>query len=171
MPPARAPLRLGQWGALVLATCIAGPALGGDWSLLVNGKAVHMNTQPGLHYNERNWGVGLQYDFVEPDRKWIPFVNASEFKDSNGNVSSYAGGGIVRRFKPLDNAQSVHVDVGAVGFLMQRKHFHSDRPFPGVLPVLSVGTQQLALNITYIPSVDPKMVPLWFFQLKVGLPW
>jgi hypothetical protein len=35
--------------------------------------------------------------------------------------------------------------------------------------VLSVGTKNVALNITYVPKVEPKSVPLWFFQLKVSL--
>jgi len=64
---------------------------------------------------------------------------------------------------------SAHVDVGAVGFLMVRKDFKNGDPFPGVLPVLSVGTKNVAVNITYVPKVEPKAVPLWFFQLKISL--
>ncbi len=37
------------------------------------------------------------------------------------------------------------------------------------LPALSVGTERVSMNITYIPKVDPKAVPLWFFQLKINL--
>lgn len=39
---------------------------------------------------------------------------------------------------------------------------------PGVLPVMSVGTNRLEFNITYIPKVEPKIVSLWLFQLKIG---
>jgi hypothetical protein len=52
---------------------------------------------------------------------------------------------------------------------MIRKDFMNDKPFPGVLPVVSFGTDRVALNMTFIPKVDPKMVPILFFQLKIGV--
>ena len=149
----------------LMAGLTAGGAAADDLSLLVNGKAVHINTPAGKNLNEKNWGLGLQYDWDLADSKWIPFATASGFIDSNKNPSYYAGGGALRRFQ----FGSMHVDLGAVGFLMTRKDFKNDRPFPGVLPVLSVGTQKVAMNITYVPKVEPKSVPLWFFQLKINL--
>jgi len=161
--------RVGATGRflLVLMTLLtglkAGPAVADEMSLLVNGKAIHINTPPGKHLNERNWGLGLQYDWDPKDSKWIPFATASGFIDSNHNPSYYAGGGALRRFQ----FGGMHADLGAIGFLMTRKDFKHDRPFPGVLPVLSVGTERVSLNMTYIPKVEPKAVPLWFFQLKI----
>jgi hypothetical protein len=32
-----------------------------------------------------------------------------------------------------------------------------------------VGTKNIAVNFTYVPKVEPKAVPLWFFQLKINL--
>ena len=151
---------------LALTAGLAGrAAVADELSLLVNGKAIHINTPPGKNLNEKNWGLGLQYDWDLKDSKWIPFAAASGFIDSNKNPSYYAGGGALRRFE----FGSVHADLGAIGFLMTRKNFKNDRPFPGVLPALSVGTQSVALNVTYIPKVEPKAVPLWFFQLKIRL--
>ena len=63
----------------------------------------------------------------------------------------------------------MHLDAGVVAFVMTRKSYMDGRPFPGVLPVVALGTDRVALNITYIPKVDPKMVPIFFFQLKIGL--
>ena len=102
-------------------------------------------------------------------RKWVPFVTASDFKDSNENMSYYAGGGTARRFYLGDGKGGLHLDAGLVAFLMVRKDFHNGNVFPGVLPVVSFGTDRVALNVTYIPKVDPKMVPIVFFQLKIGL--
>jgi hypothetical protein len=147
----------------LMAGLTAGPAVADELSLLVNGKAIHINTPPGRNLNEKNWGLGLQYDWDRKDSKWIPFATASGFIDSNHNPSYYAGGGALRRFQ----FGGMHADVGAIGFLMTRKDFKHDQPFPGVLPVLSVGTQSVSLNMTYIPKVEPKAVPLWFFQLKI----
>jgi hypothetical protein len=147
-------------GCLTTAAAVAD-----EMSLLVNGKAVHINTPAGKHMNEKNWGLGLQYDWDLADSKWIPFATASGFIDSNSNPSYYAGGGSLRRFQFED----MRVDLGAIGFLMTRKGYKNEQPFPGVLPVLSVGTKSVALNITYIPKVEPKSVALWFFQLKINL--
>jgi len=149
----------------LVAGLTPGPATGDELSLLVNGKALHLGTPEDKHLNEKNWGLGLQYDWDPKDSKWIPFATASGFIDSNKNPSYYAGGGALRRFE----FGSLHADLGGIGFLMVRKDFKNDRPFPGVLPVISVGTQSVALNITYIPKVEPKAVPLWFFQLKIKL--
>ena len=155
--------------ASITAGLAPAPALGGDLSLLINGKAVHLDVPAGHRYNEENWGVGLQYDFETTEKKWIPFVNASEFLDSNKNVSYYAGGGIVRRFAPIPGTSESYVDLGLVAFAMHRKDFHGGDLFPGILPVVSIGSGRAAVNITYIPKVDPKMVALIFFQLKITL--
>lgn len=161
-----------QWWAMIaisFAALISAPAQADQWSLLINGKAIHLENPAGIDLNEDNWGAGLQYDFDMTKGKWVPFISASGFKDSNGNPSYYAGGGTVRRFSFGKEKNSVHLDAGLVAFLMIRKDFKNGDPFPGVLPVVSLGTDRVAVNITYIPKVDPKMVPIVFFQLKIGL--
>jgi Antimicrobial peptide resistance and lipid A acylation protein PagP len=155
--------------AAVFAAMSGAPAQADQWSLLLNGKAVHLEKRPGVQYNEENWGIGVQYDFKMTESKWIPFLTASGFKDSHENPSYYAGGGALRRFSFGEEKTSVHLDAGVVAFLMTRKDYNDDKPFPGLLPVVSFGTDRVALNITYIPKVDPKMVPILFFQLKIGL--
>ena len=136
-----------------------------ELSLLVNGKAIHINPPAGRNLNESNWGLGFQYDGQIVNKKWIPFVTASGFKDSNRNPSYYAGGGVLRRFQGND----LHADVGVIAFAMTRKDFKRNRPFLGALPAFSVGTEHVSVNMTYIPKVHPKAVPLWFFQLKIKL--
>jgi Antimicrobial peptide resistance and lipid A acylation protein PagP len=137
--------------------------------LLVNGKAIHLDHQPNVHYNERNWGSGFQYDFDRSPSGWVPFLTASGFSDSNQNPSYYAGGGWLKRHDFTWRGATWHTDVGVVGFLMTREGFRKDRPFPGVLPAFSIGTERVAINVTYIPRVEPKMVPILFFQLKLRL--
>lgn len=136
-----------------------------EWNLLINGKAIHMSAPAGSNLNESNWGLGVQYDWNRPGTNWVPFATASGFKDSNNNPSYYAGGGLMYRFKFED----VHVDAGLVGFVMIREDYNDEKPFLGVLPAFSVGTKHVALNFTYIPRIEPKSVPLWFFQLKINL--
>ena len=163
------PLRRIALVAATFTTLITAPVQANQWSLLVNGKAVHLEKPAGTDYNEANWGAGIQYDFHMTDSKWIPFVTASGFKDSNKNPSYYAGGGSLRRFTFGEANDSLHLDAGVVAFFMIRKDYHDGKPFPGILPVVAFGTNRVALNMTYIPKVDPKMVPILFFQLKIGI--
>ncbi|MEK7206836.1 MAG: hypothetical protein AAB134_03000, partial [Pseudomonadota bacterium] len=95
----------------------------------------------------------------------FPFTTVSGFVDSNKNPSYYAGGGALRRFQ----GEKLHFDVGLVGFIMTRKDFNNDKPFLGALPAFSVGGKSFSVNMTYVPKVEPKAVPLVFFQLKIRL--
>jgi len=154
------------------ALSFAGSAEAGSLHVLINGKSIHLSPPPasapaGYTFNEKNWGAGLQYDFDPWHGHWIPFVGAAEFIDSNSNISYYAGGGIFRRFMISQDLDKLHCDAGMMAFLMTRKGFRKNKPFPGILPVISVGTEHVSINATYVPRVDPTMVHLFFFQLKV----
>jgi len=153
----------------VLAAFLSRPAMAEEWSLILNGKAIHLQNPAGSNYNESNWGFGAQYDFAALRGSWVPFAMASWFIDSNENPSYYAGGGMAKRFDFGPQKLGLHADVGVVGFVMQREDFRGDLPFVGVLPVMTIGAGRVAVNMTYIPKTDPKGVEILFFQLKIGL--
>jgi hypothetical protein len=153
---------------VLLALFLVSPVFAGELGLLINGNARHINAPADANFNERNWGAGLQYDFAPRDERWVPFLTASGFRDSYKRPSYYAGGGMMRRYEFAPQL-GLHVDVGAVMFLMTREDYKYNKPFFGVLPVFSLGTRQLALNVSYVPKVHPKMTSLVFFQLKVKL--
>ena len=157
--------------ALAMTALVSTSAQAGDLSLLVNGKAMHINAPASKNYNERNWGAGIQYDFdaIGQNKHWIPFATASGFKDSFNYPSYYAGGGIMRRYAPLSSNDTLRVDAGFMAFFMTREDFKNNQPFFGILPALSVGTKRVAINMTYVPKVQPKMVSLVFIQLKITL--
>jgi len=150
---------------LVMAVLLLGVSSARAESLhiIINGKAVHLEVSGR---NEDNWGAGFEYDF-RPRGHWIPFATASGFKDSHSNMSYYAGGGAKHRFSLGSDSREFHIDAGIVGFLMTRKGFHDDRPFPGALPFVSLGTDRVAINAVYIPKMQPKMAALFFFQLSL----
>ncbi len=138
-----------------------------ELGLLINGKALHINAPAGKNLNESNWGMGFQYDWAPiHGGGWVPFAMVSGFSDSNKNPSYYVGGGVLRRF---ESANGLRADIGIIGFAMTRKNYKNDKPFLGALPAFSLGTKRFAVNMTYIPKVDPKMVALFFFQLKVNM--
>jgi hypothetical protein len=159
----------GVLGAVFLLAALPYESHAGELSLLVNGKAIHINPPADSKLNEENWGLGLEYEFDRTSDDWLPFVTAAGFKDSNDNMSYYAGGGWMRRFSFGTSRDPVRADLGLIAFVMTRKGYHNGDPFLGLLPALSVGTPRVALNMTYIPKIDPKMVALVFFQLKIGL--
>lgn len=133
--------------------------------LVINGKAIHETKK---NFNEENWGLGFEYNFVEEEH-WIPFVTGSYFSDSLSNTSTYFGGGSKRRFQLETDKHGWHIDVGVVAFLMTRKDYQHNKPFFGALPFVSVGTDRFAVNVTYIPKVAPKFVSLVFFQATVKM--
>lgn len=155
--------------ALILLWMVSAPVHAGNLSLLVNGKAIHLDPPADKRFNESNWGAGLQYDFdaIGENKNWIPFTAISGFKDSNENNSYYVGGGLMRRYIPFDSLESLHIDAGLIAFFMTRKDYKDNDPFLGVLPAFSIGTPRVSVNMTYVPKMHPKAVKLVFFQLKV----
>jgi hypothetical protein len=110
-----------------------------ELSVLLNGKAIHLDEQSDVHYNENNWGAGFQYDMAPIEETLVPFVTFSGFKDSNKNTSYYGGGGLLHRVKFEWGKTPMHFDAGAIVFLMKRKGFHDGDLFPGILPAFFAG--------------------------------
>jgi hypothetical protein len=153
---------------MILFFCFSMPGIGDQLHVIINGKAIHLKDG---NYNEENWGIGFEYDFMEDqEAHWIPLITGSTFKDSNDDISNYLGGGIKRRFFFSDNSDGIHFDIGVTGFFMTRKDYHDGSPFFGALPFVSLGTKNIAINATYIPDVTPKDVPLLYFQLMIKIP-
>ncbi|HEY7670997.1 MAG TPA: hypothetical protein VIC71_02185 [Gammaproteobacteria bacterium] len=147
-----------------------------DWRVILNGRAIHLNA--AREWNEHNWGLGVEREF-DTDERWVKVALANGFKDSLGNPSYMAGGGIKHRFRLPSISDTFYVDVGAIAFLMAREDVDHGRPFPGVLPALTVGTRNLALNVTYMsasslesvshmPLKDRTMTGVLFLQLKLN---
>jgi len=152
-----------------------GRASAADWNLVLNGKAFHVDSS--RNWNESNWGLGLEREF-DDGGPWIKIAMGNGFVDSQYDMSYMAGGGILRRFRLPAVSNDAYVALGAVGFFMTRHDVHQNRPFPGVLPALTVGTRKLALNLTYIPGAataiaanarryDPTLDGILFLQIKL----
>jgi len=150
---------------ILLSFSFSQQIIANSFNLIINGKALHENNK---NFNENNTGLGFKYNFSEKN-KWIPFINGGFFKDSLSNTSKYLGGGSKRRFLLGADKDAWHIDAGITAFLMTRKDYKNNRPFLGALPFVSLGTNQFAINATYIPSVNPKYEALWFFQVSIKL--
>lgn len=144
---------------------------------VLNGLSHHTKSEPDKKYNEENFGFGLQYDFNNFDRNLVPFLNAGGFYDSNNNPSYYIGSGLTHRTSIRNRKTTFHIDAGVTLFFMSRvyddasenEYVNGNRIIPGALPVISIGTDTTAVNITYIPEMDETKTSVWFVQLKMKI--
>ncbi|VAW91864.1 hypothetical protein MNBD_GAMMA22-1547 [hydrothermal vent metagenome] len=133
--------------------------------LIVSGKAIHYGSG---NYNENNKGFGFEYDFKERNN-WIPLITAVSFLDSNSQTSNYLGAGSKRRFRFSNDPKGFHFDAGILAFVMTRQDYKNNDPFVAALPFVSFGYDWLAINITYVPKIQPKMVAFTYFQASIRL--
>jgi len=105
---------------------------------------------------------------------------ANGFRDSNEEMSYMAGGGLHRNLFETDRLRGFYVDAGLNAFLMTRKDVNDNRPFPGILPSLTVGNQYVGFNLTYMPRqavqklydkelADETISGIVFLQFKVNI--
>jgi hypothetical protein len=145
----------------------------GDWDVVLNGRSIHMNA--AKEWNEDNWGLGIEREF-DTGSRWVKVAVANGFKDSLGEPSYMAGGGVKRRFRLVSD--DFYVDLGVIAFLMTRDDVKNNQPFPGVLPAMTVGGKRIAVNFTYLPGSvvdrvtsarlrDPQLDGVLFIQLKL----
>lgn len=163
-------------GVGLLALGLIGTAEAGEWDIVLNGRAIHVDSD--RDWNEANWGLGFEHEF-NPENRWVKVALGNGFVDSEDKMSYMGGGGIKRRFRLPVGERNVHVDLGAVGFFMTRHDVDNNRPFPGILPAFSVGTRHFAFNVTYLPgqvaeevaharSADPNLDGIVFIQFKIN---
>ena len=167
---------LSSLAALLLA--LAAPAAwAGKTSAIINGKSYHFNSS--YDWNENNYGFGVEYEF-EQKSAWKKLVMANGFRDSTESMSYMAGAGLHRRIYETDALAGFHVYAGINAFLMTREDLNGSKPFPGILPSITIGNDHMGFNLTYLPRkaveetvnaaiVDPTISGILFLQFKVSL--
>jgi len=124
----------------------------------VNGTSYHPDNR---NFNEQNYGVGISWGF-DRTNNWTTNYNADVFIDSSSNWTGYIG----KEYKK----EIGFVSVGANFFLMHRKSVldnYNIPIFPGVLPTLSFGSEQMKVRMTYIPPVLEKDSQAVALQLQI----
>lgn len=168
-------------GARLILTCLlavlAPVAMAGEFSAVLNGRSMHIGA--AQDWNENNLGLGVEYQFASESR-WKTILMANGFRDSTKNMSYMAGAGLHRTLFDTPRLGDFYVDVGINAFVMTREDVNNNRPFPGVLPSLTIGNRYAGINLTYLPVqaverlIDTRMVDesisgIVFVQLKVSL--
>lgn len=152
-------------------------AIAGELRAVINGKSFHFDAS--REWNEDNYGLGLEYEFATQSR-WKTVLMANGFRDSNEAMSYMAGGGIHRNLFETDHLHGFYVDAGINAFLMTRQDVNDNRPFPGLLPSLTLGNRYLGFNLTYLPKsaverlnegkmLDESITGIMFLQFKLSV--
>lgn len=142
-------LRLASLAFVASLLTVAPPAWCGELSAVINGKSFHLNATED--WNENNLGLGIEYQFATESR-WKTIVMANGFRDSSDQASFMVGAGLHRNLITTDRFQGFYVDAGINAFIMTRKDIDDNRPFPGALPSLTVGTRHMGINLSYLPG-------------------
>lgn len=163
---------------LALVSCLLNaPADAGSLSAVINGRSYHVDASK--EWNENNYGFGLEYRFDSSSR-WRTTVLANGFRDSDERMSYMAGGSLQRRLFDTERLGGLYLDAGVTAFLMTRHDMNENRPFPGILPTVSVGNRHVGFNLTYLPESavrhatsarmsDPTVDGIFFLQMKIEL--
>lgn len=132
----------------------------------INGLSYHFDRTRS--YNETNLGYGLEYDFQLND-SWIGFAAGGTFRDSNNQDSNYLAMGGKYRIPLSSDRDGLYLDLGLGGMLMTRYDYHNNNPFFVAGPFISTGNKYMALNVVYIPNLNPKFKPLVYVQAMFNL--
>ena len=161
----------------ILVALSSSPANAGNFSAVVNGKSYHFNST--YDWNDNNIGLGIEHEF-DSTTAWRTTLMANAFRDSTDNMSYMAGGGLHRRLFETDRLSGFYVYAGLNAFVMTRDDVDGSKPFPGILPSVSIGNEKVGFNLTYLPRkavetttnstiVDPTISGILFVQFKVSL--
>ena len=162
---------------LTLIGLFAHDARAGEFAAVINGRSIHLDAS--RDWNEANTGLGLEYEFASRSR-WKKRLMANGFRDSHDEMSYMAGGGLHRNLVSSDRFGGFYLDAGINAFLMTRKDVNDQRPFPGILPSVTVGNRYAGFNLTYLPEAaveefldariaDDSVSGIVFLQFKVAM--
>src|SRR5210317_1672331 len=162
---------------LLLGLSMSTPVWAGKFSAVVNGKSYHFNSR--YDWNENNYGFGIEHEFKQRSA-WKKIAMANGFRDSTNNMSYMAGAGLHRRLYETDKLAGFSIYAGLNAFLMTRDDVGGSKPFPGILPSVSIGNEKVGFNLTYLPRkaveeitnanvVDPTLSGILFLQFKVSM--
>ncbi|AOB32448.1 lipid A palmitoyltransferase [Bordetella sp. H567] len=124
---------------------------GGD-ELYMTGYAWHIRSAYSAEkiksFREESWGGGWGKGIYDEDGDWQGLYGMA-FLDSHGHVEPVAGYGYQKIGRI---GQNWRFGIGYTAFLTARQDIFHYIPFPGILPLASVGYDKATFYATYIPG-------------------
>ena len=140
--------------------------------LVLNGVSKHFNVDSkydNAPLNEKNWGIGIEYQFPsKPDDRLHWMLNLGQFRDSFNTNAFYAGGA---GLYDLYRKNTWYFQTGVQLAFFNSPSYNGGTPFVAPLPIISLGTDEIAANITVIPRLNQIMdagVVFMQFKLKIN---
>ena len=126
----------------------------GSLSMILSGYAHHgRNTYTRERINELNekaWGLGFS-KAIRTARDNEESLYGIAISDSHFSPQLMAGYAY-QWMRPL--SEKYEAGLGVTALLISRKDYFSGMPFPGILPVASIGTRHSKLMASYIPRIS-----------------
>lgn len=126
----------------------------GEMSLMLSGYARHgRNTYTAeriAELNEKAWGLGFS-KAIRNKKDNEESIYGLAISDSHFSPQFMAGYAY-QWMKPLGDR--FEIGLGVTGLLISRVDYFSGVPFPGILPVGSIGTRSTKLMAAYIPRIS-----------------
>ena len=125
----------------------------GGWELYVPVYTFHMPFAytPSLlrSYNDYPAGLGIGRGRYNANGNWEGFF-AMEFADSHARPEYQAGYGWIPTWHPF--TENSRIGLGLTGFIMARSDIRRYTPFPGALPLASIGYRMVDFQTVYVPG-------------------
>jgi hypothetical protein len=126
----------------------------GELSLMLSGYARHgrhtYTAQRISELNELAWGLGFSKT-IRDEKDNEEFIYGLAISDSHFKPQLMAGYAY-QWMKPLGG--QYEAGLGVTGLLFSRTDYFGGIPFPGVVPVMSIGTRSAKLMGAYIPRIS-----------------
>lgn len=119
-------------------------------------------------YNEDNTGYGLLYEF-DKRKNVIPYVTFGKYIDSFDTDATYLSAGASKRIILSRQLDNLHFEFGGALTLIKSTSYREGRPILTFMPVLSLATDMVGLNLSYIPKINNTTTHVFFIQMKVSL--
>lgn len=125
----------------------------GDNALVLSGYAWHNRNYYSKEkirtYNETAWGGGVGRGFYDEDHDWHGYFGLA-FLDSHKNLEPTLGYAFLKVWEI--GKTPFELGLGFSALITARPDINKGRPFPGALPLISLGTKTVTVYATYIPG-------------------
>ena len=125
-------------------------------------------TTSNEQYNEDNAGYGLIYEF-DKRKNVIPYITFGKYRDSFYSDATYLSGGASKRIMISRQLDDLHFEFGGALTLIKSTSYLEGRPLLTFMPVLTLATNTVGLNLSYIPKINNTTTHVFFIQMKVSL--
>jgi len=119
-------------------------------------------------YNEDNSGFGLVYEFKRKNNT-VPYISVGQFRDSFETDARYISGGLNKYISLNKKFDNLHLEYGGVISVIDSPSYANGRAIVTFMPVLSISTDTIGINLTFLPKINNRTTNVFFIQIETTL--